>query len=123
MGSPKNEQHRLDDEEQVTVTLGRGFWLGKCEVTQGEYRQVMHENPSFFPLEGRDAALAASVDVDEMVNERASDRVFRGGSWYDSARDWGSARLGGSPDIRSSRLGFRVALVQSREPSQDKPSR
>jgi sulfatase modifying factor 1 len=63
MGEPPN---------QVDVTLSRGFWLGKCEVTQGEYRQVMNDSPSFFPEEGRDAALAAEVDVDKLPVERVS---------------------------------------------------
>src|SRR5262249_48311621 len=31
------------------VTLTRGFWIGKFEVTQGEYLSVMGTNPSFFP--------------------------------------------------------------------------
>ena len=29
MGSPKNEKDRYDDEDQVSVTLTRGFWLGR----------------------------------------------------------------------------------------------
>src|SRR5262245_36640123 len=36
MGSPKTELDRFKDEDQVEVTLSRGFWLGKFEVTQGE---------------------------------------------------------------------------------------
>src|SRR6267378_2800874 len=37
MGSPKDEKDRNDNEDQVSVTLTRGIWLGKCEVTRGEY--------------------------------------------------------------------------------------
>jgi formylglycine-generating enzyme required for sulfatase activity len=49
MGSPTNEQHRQsEDGPQTTVTLTRGFWIGKYEVTQGEYLSVMNTNPSFF---------------------------------------------------------------------------
>src|SRR5438045_2954194 len=41
MGSPASEigatgRHR-ENENQVSVTLTRGFWLGKYEVTQQEY--------------------------------------------------------------------------------------
>jgi formylglycine-generating enzyme required for sulfatase activity len=57
---------------QVDVTLSRGFWMGKCEVTQGEYRQVMNDNPSYLPHGGRDAALAAGVDVDKLPVESVS---------------------------------------------------
>jgi formylglycine-generating enzyme required for sulfatase activity/Leucine-rich repeat (LRR) protein len=50
MGSPTNELHRDANEgPQTTVTLSRGFWIGKYEVTQGEYLSVMNTNPSFFP--------------------------------------------------------------------------
>jgi len=50
MGSPTNELGRDPNEgPQTTVTLTRGFWIGKFEVTQGEYLSVMNTNPSFFP--------------------------------------------------------------------------
>ena len=50
MGSPTNEQDRSSNEgPQTTVTLSRGFWIGKCEVTQQEYLSVMNTNPSPFP--------------------------------------------------------------------------
>jgi len=45
MGSPKNEKYRDDDEDQVSVTLSRGFWLGKYEVTQGEWEKLMKTTP------------------------------------------------------------------------------
>jgi len=32
-----------------SVTLTRDFWLGKYEVTQGEYTALMGKNPSHFP--------------------------------------------------------------------------
>ncbi|MDB6027170.1 MAG: hypothetical protein JWM68_3393 [Verrucomicrobiales bacterium] len=50
MGSPTNELDRSTNEgPQTTVTLSRGFWIGKYEVTQGEYVSIMNTNPSFFP--------------------------------------------------------------------------
>jgi formylglycine-generating enzyme required for sulfatase activity len=49
MGSPTNEVDRNDNEgPQTAVTISRGFWMGKYEVTQGEYLAVMGSNPSFF---------------------------------------------------------------------------
>jgi len=45
MGSPVNEEGRDDDEDQVQVTLTRGFWLGKYTVTQAEWQQVMGSKP------------------------------------------------------------------------------
>jgi formylglycine-generating enzyme required for sulfatase activity len=49
MGSPTNEVDRWDDEgPQTAATLTKGFWMGKYEVTQGEYLAVMGSNPSYF---------------------------------------------------------------------------
>jgi len=49
MGSPANEVDRVDWEgPQTAVTISRGFWIGKYEVTQGEYLAVMGNNPSYF---------------------------------------------------------------------------
>ena len=45
MGSPKGEKDRVDNEDQVQVTLTRGFWLGKYEVTQEQWRSVMNTDP------------------------------------------------------------------------------
>ncbi len=45
-GCSKNEQPR----HRVTVD---GFWMGKYEVTQGQYEAVMGANPSYFKGDGR----------------------------------------------------------------------
>ncbi len=48
MGSPANEVDRASTEGPRTViTISRGFWMGKYEVTQGEYLAVMGNNPSY----------------------------------------------------------------------------
>lgn len=50
MGSPTNEADRSSNEgPQTTVTLTRGYWIGKYEVTQEEYLAVVGTNPSEFP--------------------------------------------------------------------------
>jgi len=49
MGSPTNELYRDDSEgPQTDVTISRGYWMGKYEVTQGDYGAVMGSNPSWF---------------------------------------------------------------------------
>jgi formylglycine-generating enzyme required for sulfatase activity len=49
MGSPTNEEDRYYWEgPQTAVTISRGYWMGKYEVTQGEYEAVMGNNPSYF---------------------------------------------------------------------------
>jgi len=49
MGSPTNDVDRFSDEgPQTEVTISRGFWMGKYEVTQREYQALMGSNPSQF---------------------------------------------------------------------------
>lgn len=45
MGSPRDEPERRPGENQVEVTLSHGFWMGKYEVTQGEWQRVMGNLP------------------------------------------------------------------------------
>jgi formylglycine-generating enzyme required for sulfatase activity len=48
MGSPASEPARQPNEVSHRVTLSQGFWMGKYEVTQGEYVALMGNNPSYF---------------------------------------------------------------------------
>jgi formylglycine-generating enzyme required for sulfatase activity len=45
MGSPPDEPERRPGEDQVDVTLTRGFWAGKYEVTQGQWKRVVGQLP------------------------------------------------------------------------------
>jgi formylglycine-generating enzyme len=45
MGSPPGEPERRLDETQVEVTLTRGFWIGKYEVTQAQWKRVVSDFP------------------------------------------------------------------------------
>ena len=48
MGSPIEEEGADNDEEQHQVTIGKDYYLGVTEVTQGQYEKVMGTNPSYF---------------------------------------------------------------------------
>ncbi len=48
MGSPEDEVAHTDKEQQHEVTLSRGFWLGKTEVTQRLWLSAMKSNPAKF---------------------------------------------------------------------------
>jgi formylglycine-generating enzyme required for sulfatase activity len=48
MGSPLTEFGRDNDEKQHTVTLTEGFYIQTTEVTQGQWKAVMRNNPTFF---------------------------------------------------------------------------
>jgi alpha-L-fucosidase len=59
MGKPDSKQNPQSVERSPrSVTLSRGFWIDRFEVTQGEYLAVMGSNPSIFrggsnrPVEG-----------------------------------------------------------------------
>jgi formylglycine-generating enzyme required for sulfatase activity len=45
MGSPPAEVERRPDEGPVKVKLTRGFWAGKYEVTQGQWKRVVGKLP------------------------------------------------------------------------------
>ena len=48
MGSLAGEPGRDDDEVGHSVRLSQAFYLGKYEVTQGQWRAVLGNNPSHF---------------------------------------------------------------------------
>jgi formylglycine-generating enzyme required for sulfatase activity len=45
MGSPAGEKDRFNNEDQVLVTISKGFYLGKYSVTQAEFKAVMGKTP------------------------------------------------------------------------------
>ena len=48
MGSPETEQGRHPDEKQHRRVIRCAFYLGETEVTQGQWKKVMGNNPSYF---------------------------------------------------------------------------
>lgn len=48
MGSPASEPKRDQDEGPVQEVCVSGFWMGKFEVTQGQWQKLMGSNPSLF---------------------------------------------------------------------------
>ena len=82
MGSPTNEVDRATFEgPQMTVAISQGFWMGKYEVTQGEYLELMHTNPSYFagdnnrPVELVSWNDATSFCAQLSERERAAGRI------------------------------------------------
>jgi len=45
MGSPRTELERRPGEDQVEVTLTKGFWMAKHEATQGEWKRIVGKLP------------------------------------------------------------------------------
>ena len=70
MGS--ESEHAYDDERPLTrVRISAGYWLGKHEVTQGEWAAVMGSNPSHFDECGRECPVESVSweDAQEFVRE------------------------------------------------------
>jgi formylglycine-generating enzyme required for sulfatase activity len=107
MGSPTNEVDRRDNEgPQTAVTINRGFWMGKYEVTQWEYLAVMGSNPSYFigdtnrPVERvnwYDATnyCATLTQRERLAGRIATNSVYRlptEAEWEYACRGWTSDR-------------------------------
>ena len=76
MGSPPDEAGRNKAEgPQMRVTLSRGFWLGRTEVTQAQYEAVTGTNPSHFKAAGPDAPVEHVSWIEAMAfGARLTDR-------------------------------------------------
>lgn len=61
MGSPLSEPERFENEKQHQVTLTKGLYLQTTEVTQGQWKAVMGENPSYFTSCGIDCPVENST--------------------------------------------------------------
>lgn len=48
MGSPASELKRDQDEGPAQEVCVNGFWMGRFEVTQGQWQKLMNSNPSSF---------------------------------------------------------------------------
>ena len=79
MGSPDWETKEGDKQlkaHQVRIT--RPFLLGRYEVTQSEWREVMESNPSHFSSTGEKRAEVSNLDTDRFPVENIT--------WYDAVK-------------------------------------
>jgi formylglycine-generating enzyme required for sulfatase activity len=70
MGSPSNEPERNDNEIQHQVTVN-GFYMGKYEVTQKEYQEIIGTNPSRFKRDNLPVENVSWYDAIEYCNKRS----------------------------------------------------
>ena len=96
MGSPSGEEGRYSDEGPLhEVEISEGFWLGKYEVTQGEWSSVMGRNPSRYTGDSRRPVERVSWDdVQEFIAKlnAAGSSVYR----LPSEAEWEYACRAGS---------------------------
>ena len=81
MGSSESEPgHEKDESPEHGVTITRGFYLGKYEVTQAQWESVMGSNPSFYVGADHPVEQVSWNDVQEFIhlwNEAKGDSLFR----------------------------------------------
>ena len=82
MGSPSSEPGRDGDETQHRVTLTKPFYLQTTEVTQGQWKAVMGNNPSYFSNCGDNCPVeqVSWNDCQEFIrklNQREGSGVYR----------------------------------------------
>ncbi|HEY5910829.1 MAG TPA: formylglycine-generating enzyme family protein [Verrucomicrobiae bacterium] len=123
MGSPIDEAGRYDWEgPQTEVTISRGFYMGKREVTQAEYLAVTGTNPSWFQPPNATSDLSRPVEQvtwfeatnycglitqrDRALGRISTNTVYRlptEAEWEYACRGWTSTRfsLGDDPNYAS----------------------
>ena len=73
MGSPDDAIEAENDEKPShRVRISRPFYLGVCEVTQGQYEAVMGNNPSHFSANGGGKDQVAGQSTDQYPVENVS---------------------------------------------------
>ena len=108
MGSPVTESGRFDDEPQHQVTLTKGFWLGKYEVTQRQWQSVMGENPSKFKGPDRPVERVSWNDCNAFI--RRLNAVLGGVARFPTEAEWEYACRAGSADAVSG-SGFLMDMA------------
>jgi formylglycine-generating enzyme len=72
MGSPATEEGRKPDESPLThVTISKGYWLGKTELTIGQWKSVMGET-----LRGHVMAMLKDETIYDFGGQQKTLRAF-----------------------------------------------
>ncbi len=74
MGSPETEEGRDSSEDQVLVTLTKGFWIAKTQVTQKQWTAIMGNNPSEFKGDNLPVEKVSWDDAQEFL-EKLNEKI------------------------------------------------
>jgi eukaryotic-like serine/threonine-protein kinase len=86
MGSPERDAGRGIDEDQVKVTLTKGFWMAEWAVTQELYQSVIGTNPAHFEGPRRPVEMVSWEDAVAFcarltARERSAGRLSEAGEY------------------------------------------
>ena len=77
MGMSPGDTEAHDDEKPAhDVTITKAFYLGRTEVTQGQWMKVMGENPSGFQDGSREKLIAKYID-EGLTKQEAQERAVK----------------------------------------------
>ena len=101
MGSPSSEKYRVFNEGPVhNVKLGYDFYLGKYEVTQKQWREILGNSPSFFKGDDLPVEQVSWYDIQEFIkklNEKEGTDKYR----LPSEAEWEYAARAGTTSAYS----------------------
>jgi formylglycine-generating enzyme required for sulfatase activity len=99
LGAPEFEKKKCPRDEVEHEYTSKGYWLGKCAVTQAEWQAMMGDNPSWFSKDGGGKEKVAGLETGRFPVEQVS--------WQDCARFLGKLNdRGGAANGFGKRGGF-----------------
>ncbi|MDR1216476.1 MAG: formylglycine-generating enzyme family protein [Treponema sp.] len=99
MGSPTSEVSRDGDETQHQVTISKPFYIGKYEVTQKEWVEVMGSNPSNWKGDNLPVERVSWYEVIEYCNKRSEKERLTPAYTIDKTRSDGN-NSNGSDNVK-----------------------
>ena len=96
MGSPLSEKGRFSDEPRHKVTISKGFWLGKYEVTQRQWESVMRNNHSRFKGADNPVENVSWFDCEMFI--RRVNAAFGGSARFPTEAEWEYACRAGATE-------------------------
>jgi formylglycine-generating enzyme required for sulfatase activity len=113
MGCSPSDSHCDSDEKPPhSVSISKGFWMGKTEVTQDAYQRVMGQNPSYFK--------GAQRPVERVTWKNASEYCGKVKLRLPTEAEWEYAARSGMPGSRYGELD-KIAWYGGNSGGETKP--
>ena len=119
MGSPVTEKGRNKNERRHQVTLSNGFFMQTTPVTQGQWKKIMNDNPSYFKKCGDDCPVeeVSWNDTKEFI-KKLNDKDQQNNYRLPTEAEWEYAARAGTET--ATYVGEIDAVNDKNEPMLDK---